>query len=163
MSENVSSSSKRTNFLGLIKRIYRSVIGWGWKYSLWPIHFVTGCCCPEFMQVAGPRYDMERFGMLPMAGARQADVMVIIGVLTRKMAKRVKMLWEQMPEPKFSVAIGACPIGKGPFYDSYSVVRADEIIPIDVYIPGCPPRPETMLQGFMLLQKKVQKKLMEGI
>lgn len=151
------TQTKKMTVWNVFNEVYRKVVGWGRKYSLWPAHFITGCCCPEFMQVAGPRYDMERFGMLPLPSIRQADVMVIIGVLTRKMASRVKMLWEQMAEPKYAVAIGACPIDKGPFYDSYSVVRADEIIPVDIYVPGCPPRPEAMLQGFMLLQRKVKE------
>lgn len=134
--------------------------GWGRKYSLWPIHLVTGCCSPEFMQLAGPRYDMERFGILPMPSVRQCDVLLIVGVLTRKMAERIKVLYDQMPEPKYVVAIGACPLSKGPFYDSYNVVRADEIVPVDIYIPGCPPRPEAILQGMTLLMEKVRR---EGI
>lgn len=138
-------------------RVLDPFVKWGKMYSLWPIHLVTGCCSPEFMQVAGPRYDMERFGILPMPSARQSDVLVIVGHITRKMAKRLKILYEQMPEPKYVIAIGACSISKGPFYDSYSLVRADEILPVDVYIPGCPPRPEAMIHGFMFLQRKVRK------
>jgi len=133
------------------------VINWAKNYSLWPIHIVTGCCSPEFMQTAGPRYDMERFGILPMPSVRQCDVMAIFGLISKKMASRVKMLYEQMPDPKYVIAIGACPISKGVFYDSYSMVTADELFPVDVYVPGCPPRPEAIIQGFMLLQKKVRR------
>ena len=141
--------------VGPVEQILRKVFDWSRHYSLWPVHFVTGCCSPEFMQTAGPRYDMERFGVLPLASVRQSDVLMVVGLVTKKMAKRIKLLYDQMPEPKYVMAIGACPISKGPFRDSYSVVSLDEVIPVDIYVPGCPPRPEAIIHGVMLLQKLV--------
>ena len=131
--------------------------GWSRKYSIWPIHLVTGCCSPEFMQVSGSRFDMERLGILPFASVRQCDCIMVVGVVSRKVAERVKYLYTQMGEPKYVVAVGACPTGKGPFHDSYSVVAIDDYVPVDVYIPGCPPRPEAIIHGMMELQKKIRK------
>jgi NADH-quinone oxidoreductase subunit B len=139
------------------------VAGWSRKYSIWPIHFVTGCCSPEFMQVSGARFDMERLGILPFASVRQCDCIMVVGIVSRKMALRVKYLYEQMGEPKYVVAVGACPTGKGPFYDSYSAVAIDEYVPVDVYIPGCPPRPEAIIYGMMQLQEKVKKEIRIGV
>lgn len=136
---------------------------WSRKFSIWPVHFVTGCCSPEFMQVSGSRFDMERLGILPFASVRQTDCIMVVGVVSRKMADRVKYLYEQMGEPKYVVAVGACPTGKGPFYDSYSVVAIDEFVPVDIYIPGCPPRPEAIIHGMMQLQKKIKKERRLGV
>jgi NADH-quinone oxidoreductase subunit B len=138
------------------------VAGWARKYSIWPIHLVTGCCGPEFMQTSGAEYDMERLGILPFASVRQCDCIMVVGVVSRKMALKVKYLYEQMGDPKYVVAVGACPTGKGPFYDSYAVVRIDDYVPVDVYIPGCPPRPDAIIQGMMLLQEKIQKETKIG-
>ncbi len=133
------------------------LLTWARKFSIWPIHFVTGCCSPEFMQVSGSRFDMERLGVLPFASVRQCDCLMVVGVISRKMGERVKYLYEQMGEPKFVVSVGACPTGRGPFYDSYATVAIDDLVPVDVYIPGCPPRPEAIIQGLMLLQEKIRK------
>lgn len=138
------------------------IAGWARKFSIWPVHFVTGCCSPEFIQVSGSRFDMERLGILPFASVRQCDCIMIVGVISRKMGERVKYLYDQMGEPKYVVSVGACPTGKGPFHDSYSVVRADELVPVDVYIPGCPPRPEAIIQGMMLLQEKIKREVKIG-
>lgn len=142
---------------GIVYNIVDYIDGWARKYSIWPIHLVTGCCSPEFMQVSGSRFDMERLGILPFASVRQCDCIMVVGVVSKKMAERVEYLYTQMGEPKYVVAIGACPIGKGPFYDSYSVVAIDEYVPVDVYIPGCPPRPEAIIHGMMKLQEKIRK------
>jgi NADH-quinone oxidoreductase subunit B len=115
------------------------------------------------MQCSGSEYDMERLGVLPFASVRQCDCIMVVGVVSRKMALRVKYLYEQMGEPKYVVAVGACPTGKGPFYDSYSAVAIDEYVPVDVYIPGCPPRPEAIIQGMMLLQDKIKKEKRLGV
>jgi len=139
------------------------VAGWSRKYSIWPIHLVTGCCGPEFMQTSGSEYDMERLGVLPFASVRQCDCIMVVGVVSRKMAIRVKYLYEQMGEPKYVVAVGACPTGKGPFYDSYAAVAIDEYVPVDVYIPGCPPRPEGIISGMMLLQEKIRNEKRIGV
>jgi NADH-quinone oxidoreductase subunit B len=139
------------------------VAGWARMYSIWPTHFVTGCCSPEFMQVSGARFDMERLGILPFASVRQCDCIMVVGVVSKKMALRVKYLYEQMGDPKYVVAVGACPTGKGPFFDSYSAVAIDEYVPVDVYIPGCPPRPEAIIYGMMQLQEKVKKEVRLGV
>jgi NADH-quinone oxidoreductase subunit B len=115
------------------------------------------------MQVSGARFDMERLGILPFASVRQCDCIMVVGVVSRKMALRVKYLYEQMGEPKYVVAVGACPTGKGPFFDSYSTVAIDEYVPVDVYIPGCPPRPEAIIYGMMQLQKKVRSEVKIGV
>lgn len=140
-----------------INNFIRRLMNWSRKSSLWPAHFVNGCCSPEYMQLAGPRYDMERFGVLLMPSVRAADAMFIVGVISRKMAKRIRMLYDQMPEPKYVIAFGSCAISKGPFYDSPFVVKAEEIVPVDVFVPGCPPRPEAWLQGILLLREKIWK------
>jgi NADH-quinone oxidoreductase subunit B len=154
--ENVPGSKVVYNILDM-------VAGWARMYSIWPTHFVTGCCSPEFMQVSGARFDMERLGILPFASVRQCDCIMVVGVVSRKMALRVKYLYEQMGDPKYVVAVGACPTGKGPFFDSYSAVAIDEYVPVDVYIPGCPPRPEAIIYGMMQLQKKVKKEIRIGV
>jgi NADH-quinone oxidoreductase subunit B len=133
------------------------LLTWARKFSIWPVHFVTGCCSPEFMQVSGSRFDMERLGVLPFASVRQCDCLMVVGVISRKMGERVKYLYEQMGEPKFVVSVGACPTGRGPFQDSYSVVAIDDLVPVDIYIPGCPPRPEAIIHGLMLLQERIRK------
>jgi NADH-quinone oxidoreductase subunit B len=148
---------------GLAYNLIDFIDGWARKYSIWPIHLVTGCCSPEFMQVSGSRFDMERLGILPFASVRQCDCIMVVGIVSRKMAERVKYLHEQMGEPKYVVAVGACPTGKGPFHDSYSVVAIDEYVPVDVYIPGCPPRPEAIIHGMMELQQKIVKERRLGV
>jgi len=148
---------------GVVYNVVDYLLGWARKYSIWPIHFVTGCCSPEFMQASSSEYDMERLGILPFASVRQCDCIMVVGIVSRKMALRVKYLYEQMGEPKYVVSIGACPTGKGPFYDSYAAVAVDEYVPVDVYIPGCPPRPEAIIQGMMLLQEKIKNEKRLGV
>jgi len=134
------------------------VINWGRKNSLWPLTFATSCCGIEMMAAGAPRHDFARFGMeVYRASPRQADVIVIAGTITNKMAPVLKMLYDQMSEPKYVVAMGECAISGGPFYlNSYHVVKGVEhIIPVDVFIPGCPPRPEALLYGMMQLQRKI--------
>ena len=144
----------RLSCLGLIKK----VINWSRLSSLWPVHLITGCCSPEEMAAVSPRFDLERFGVLPLPSLRQCDLLWITGLVTERMAKRIKMVYDQMPEPKYVVAFGACAISGGLFYDSYNVVKGvDKVVPVDVYVPGCPPRPEAMIQGIMLIQKKIRE------
>jgi len=134
------------------------VINWGRSNSLWPLTFATSCCGIEMMATGAPRHDFARFGMeVYRASPRQADVIVIAGTITNKMAPVLKLLYDQMSEPKYVVAMGACAISGGPFYlNSYHVVKGVEhIIPVDVFIPGCPPRPEALLYGMMQLQRKI--------
>ena len=141
-----------------IEQMTQKGINWGRKYSLFQYPFVTACCAMEFMSVAGPRYDIARFGSeFPRFSPRQADLIWIVGTISQKQAPVLRVVWEQMCEPKWAIAFGVC-ASTGGFYDNYCTVQgADQIIPIDVYIPGCPPRPEQVLDGLNLLQDKIQR------
>ena len=134
------------------------LINWGRSNSLWPLTFATSCCGIEFMAVGAARYDFARFGFeVTRASPRQADFIMEAGTITHKMAPVLKRLYDQMADPKYVVAVGGCAISGGPFKKSYHVVNGvDKIIPVDVYIPGCPPRPEALLYGLMQLQRKVK-------
>jgi NADH-quinone oxidoreductase subunit B len=126
------------------------------RNSIFPLHMGLMCCALEMGAVMGPRFDTERIGLMPRASPRQADLIWINGPVTKKMAPRIKRLYDQMPSPKYAIATGECAISGGPWWESYSVVRgADQIIPIDVYVPGCPPRPEAMFMGVELLKKVI--------
>ena len=134
------------------------LINWGRSNSLWSLTFATSCCGIEFMSVGCARYDFSRFGFeVTRNSPRQADLIMCAGTITNKMAPALKRLYDQMAEPKYVIAVGGCAISGGPFKDSYHVMRGiDEIIPVDVYIPGCPPRPEAIISGMMQLQRKVK-------
>jgi NADH-quinone oxidoreductase subunit B len=135
-----------------------AAINWMRKNSLWPMPMGLACCAIELMATAAARFDISRFGMEVMRfSPRQADVMIVAGTVTYKMAPAVKRIWDQMPEPKWCVAMGAC-ASSGGMFRSYSVLQGiDRLLPVDVYISGCPPRPEALLEGLMHLQRKIEK------
>ena len=137
-------------------------IGWARKYSLFPYPFVTACCGMEYMAVSSAHDDIDRFGALfPRFSPRQADMLMCVGTVSQKIAPMLRRVYDQMCEPKYVVAFGVCTCTGG-FYDDYStVIGIDTIMPVDVYIPGCPPRPETVIQGLMLLQEKIQNQKQE--
>ena len=134
------------------------LINWGRSNSLWPLTFATSCCGIEFMSVGAARYDMARFGFeVARASPRHADFIMVAGTIVHKMAPVLKRLYDQMAEPKYVIAVGGCAVSGGPFKNSYHVLKGvGEILPVDVYIPGCPPRPEALLYGMMQLQRKVK-------
>jgi NADH-quinone oxidoreductase subunit B len=131
--------------------------------SLWYLLFGTACCAIELMATGAARYDFDRLGMIFRASPRQSDLMIVAGTITHKMAPVVKRLYDQMAEPRYVLAMGGCAIGGGPFYyDSYAVLRGiDKIIPVDVYVPGCPPRPESLLHGCLEVGKKIRQQKMQ--
>ncbi|MDD2246211.1 MAG: NADH-quinone oxidoreductase subunit B [Proteiniphilum sp.] len=134
------------------------MVNWGRSNSLWPLVFATSCCGIEFMAAAAAHYDLARFGMeVTRNSPRQADLMIVAGTIVNKMAPLLRRVYDQMAEPKYVVAMGSCAISGGPFVNSYNVVNgADKVIPVDVYIPGCPPRPESLFYGLLQLQRKVK-------
>jgi NADH-quinone oxidoreductase subunit B len=135
-----------------------TALNWGRSNSLWPFTMGLACCAIEMICAGAARFDIARFGSeVFRATPRQADLMIVAGTVTYKMGARVKKLYEQMPDPKYVIAMGSCAISGGIHGDSYNVLRGiDKIIPVDVYIPGCPPRPDALLDGLLLLQKKVR-------
>ena len=135
-----------------------NLVAWARTGSLMWMQFGLACCAIEMMQMAMPRYDVERFGFAPRSSPRQCDVMIIAGTLVNKMAPALRKVYDQMPEPRYVISMGSCANGGGYYHYSYSVVRGcDRIVPVDIYVPGCPPTAEALLYGVLLLQKKIRR------
>src|SRR3954463_11285151 len=151
---------KQGVFVSTINRFYN----WGRRSSVWPLAFGLACCAIEMMATGLSRYDLARFGAeMFRASPRQADLMIVAGTVTKKMAPQVVRLYNQMPEPRYVIAMGACAISGGPFKQGYNVLKGiDRYIPVDVHIPGCPPRPEALLHAFMTLQQKIDEQALTG-
>jgi len=134
------------------------LVNWGRKCSLWPLTFGLACCAVEMMHIAAPRYDMDRYGVVFRASPRQADVIIVAGTLTNKMAPAFRKVYDQMPEPRWVISMGSCANGGGYYHYSYAVVRGcDRIVPVDIYVPGCPPTAEALMYGILQLQKKIKR------
>jgi NADH-quinone oxidoreductase subunit B len=143
---------------GFITTSLEDVINWARTGSLMWMTFGLACCAVEMMQASMPRYDMERFGMAPRASPRQSDLMIVAGTLTNKMAPALRKVYDQMPDPRYVLSMGSCANGGGYYHYSYSVVRGcDRIVPVDAYVPGCPPTAEALLYGLLQLQKKIRR------
>jgi len=149
---------------GVVLTTVEELYNWGRKNSLWPLQFGLACCAIEMIAASMARFDMARFGAeVFRPSPRQADLMIVSGTVTKKMAPQVVRLFNQMPEPKYVIAMGACAICGGHFRDGYNVLRGiDLYLPVDVYIPGCPPRPEALLEGLITLQKKIARQRLKG-
>jgi NADH-quinone oxidoreductase subunit B len=148
---------------GIILSIFDKVVSWARKSSMWPLQFGLACCAIEMICTAASRYDLDRFGMPPwFSSPRHADLMIVSGRVCQKMAPVIKQLYNQMPEPKWVLAMGAC-ASCGGVFNNYAIVQGvDKIVPVDIYVPGCPPRPEQLIDGIMKLHAKVQKEGLLG-
>lgn len=133
---------------------------WGQANALWPMTFGLACCAMEMMASAAPIYDLDRFGVIMRSSPRQSDVMIVAGTVTNKMAPIVRRLYEQMPDPKYVIAMGICTVAGGPFRTYNTLQGVDRVVPVDIHVPGCPPRPEALIDAIMLLQNRIKK---EGV
>ncbi len=143
---------------GIFTGTVQSLVNWARSNSIWYMTFGIACCAIEMMATGASKYDFDRFGMIPRASPRQSDLMIVAGTVTEKMAPRVKQLYDQMSEPRWVLALGGCASNGGPYHQGYNVVDGvDKIVPVDIYVPGCPPRPEALLHGILLLQEKIKR------
>tara|TARA_Y100000589_G_C27081373_1_gene599798 strand:- start:216 stop:752 length:537 start_codon:yes stop_codon:yes gene_type:complete len=153
---NYDEASKHISSNGFLITKVNDLVNWARSGSLWPMSFGLACCAVEMMQSAASRYDFDRFGIVFRPSPRQSDVMIVAGTLTNKMAPALRKVYDQMPEPRWVISMGSCANGGGYYHYSYSVVRGcDKIVPVDIYVPGCPPTAEALLYGILQLQKKI--------
>ena len=144
---------------GFVVQSFENLINWARSGSLWPMTFGLACCGVEMMHSYMSRYDLDRLGVIPRGSPRQSDEMIDAGTLTNKMARALRKVYDQMPEPRWAISMGSCANGGGYYHYSYSVVRGcDRIVPVDIYVPGCPPTAEALMYGIMMLQDKIKKK-----
>ena len=149
---------KQFSTKGFVTTKFNNLINWARSSSMWPMTFGLACCAVEMMHTYMSRYDLDRFGIVTRGSPRQSDVMIVAGTLCNKMAPALRKVYDQMPDPKWVISMGSCANGGGYYHYSYSVVRGcDRIIPVDIYVPGCPPTAEALLYGIMQLQKKIKR------
>ena len=154
-----SNFNEKINSKGFLLANYNNLLTWARTGSLWPMTFGLACCGVEMMHSYMSRYDLDRFGVIPRGSPRQSDVMIVAGTLTNKMATALRKVYDQMPEPRWVISMGSCANGGGYYHYSYSVVRGcDRIVPVDIYVPGCPPTAEALVYGILQLQKKIRRK-----
>ena len=165
---NLNKESKNTLFNNLFKKQFKTkgfvttklnnLVNWARSGSMWPMTFGLACCAVEMMHTYMSRYDLDRFGIVTRGSPRQSDVMIVAGTLCNKMAPALRKVYDQMPDPKWVISMGSCANGGGYYHYSYSVVRGcDRIVPVDIYVPGCPPTAEALLYGILQLQKKIKR------
>lgn len=143
---------------GFVTTKLNDLVGWARSGSMWPMSFGLACCAVEMMHAGASRYDLDRFGLLFRPSPRQSDVMIVAGTLCNKMAPAMRKVYDQMPEPKYVISMGSCANGGGYYHYSYSVVRGcDRVVPVDVYVPGCPPTAEALVYGVIQLQNKIKR------
>jgi NADH-quinone oxidoreductase subunit B len=148
----------RVEHKGFLLTQIDKLVGWARAGSLWPMTFGLACCAIEMMHAYVSRYDLDRFGVVPRPSPRQSDVIIVAGTLTNKMAPAFRRVYDQMAEPRYVISMGSCANGGGYYHYSYSVVRGcDRVVPVDVYVPGCPPSAEALVYGIMQLQKKIRR------
>jgi len=157
-------SSNKDGKAGIIFTKFSNLLTWARTGSLWPMTFGLACCGVEMMHSYMSRYDLDRYGVIPRGSPRQSDVMIVAGTLCNKMAPALRKVYDQMPEPRWVISMGSCANGGGYYHYSYSVVRGcDRIVPVDIYIPGCPPTAEALVYGILQLQKKIKRQAKEKI
>lgn len=156
---DIPDDMKNTVAVTTLDRLLNPAYNWGRRSSVWPLMFGLACCAIEMIAAQASRYDLARFGMEVMRPTpRQADLMIVSGTVTKKMVPAIVRLWNQMPEPKYVMAMGACASSGGPFKEGYNVVAGiDKFLPVDIYVPGCPPTPQALMNGLIMLQKKIDK------